>query len=100
MPHRVCAWACATQTQAIGCEETVLAPSRFISVKSDASDTWYSQHSAGAFPLDPEARGVIRKLHVIAGLISSNPGGVNLERDFKPLPVGVVELKQGKEEAG
>ena len=88
------------QTQATGCEETVLAPSHLISVKSDMNDIWYSQHSAGAFPLDPEVRRVICKLHVVAGLIGGNPGGVDLEWDFKPLSVGVVELKQGKKEAG
>lgn len=77
----------------------MLTPSLLISAKSDVNNIWYSQHCAGAFPLDPEVRGVICKLHVVAGLIGGNPRGVDLEWDFKPLPVGVVELKQGKEEA-
>ena len=77
----------------------MLTPSRIISPKSSLNDVWYSQHGAGALPLDPEVRGVICELHVIVGLIGGNPGGVDLEWDFKALSVGVVELKQGKEEA-
>ena len=92
MPHP----ACVTPTQAIGRGETVLALSHLISVKNNVNDIWYSQHGAGAFPLDPEARGIIRELHIIAGLIGGNPRGVDLEWDFKPLSAGVVELKQSR----
>lgn len=71
-----------------------------ISVKSDLNYIWYSQHSARAFPLDPEVQGVIWVLDFIVSFISSNTRRVNLERDFKALSVGIVELKQGEEEAG
>lgn len=66
------------------------SPCHLISPKSDVNEIWYSQHCAGAFPLDPEVRGVIHKLHLVVGLVGSNPRGVNLKWDFKPLPVGVI----------
>lgn len=78
----------------------MLAPSLLFSPKNNAHNISYSQHGAGALPLDPEVRGVICELNIVAGVLGSHPWGVDLEGYLETLSVGVVDLSQGERGPG